>query len=193
MKQIVFSLISLGFLFHLTAFSLDSVSGFGPKIGINFANVQGADIPNQAGTITGFIGGGYAEFILDENIYGQGELFYSQKGYNYEVMSQDFDIELEYFETDWLLKYKTQFDIFQPFVCGGIGLGLYLIDAEEAGKDIKKDMNLFDAGILIGGGFEIKRFSFEVRYNSGLTKIYREELNLKIKNKVVSIMTGFRL
>jgi len=192
MRKITFPLL-FGLLFCQSVYSLESYTGFGPKIGINFANVQGADIPNQAGMITGVIAGGYAEFILNEDIYGQAELFYSQKGYNYEAMYQDYDIKLAYFETDWLLKYKTQFDIFQPFVCGGIGLGLYLIDAEEGGQDIKNDMNGFEAGILVGGGFEIKRFTFEVRYNSGLTKIYREEMNLKIRNKVVSIMTGFKI
>jgi len=163
---------------------------------------------------TGVALGVFAVYKVNDNLSIQPELLYTQKGmeeewaytgqlydasgnpYSWwvpETDSSKWEVKLDYIEIPVLVKYSISpgGDVC-PFVFGGPALGI-LMSAKVDSEDIKKYCNSTDIGLVLGGGVELESgISIDLRYDMGMTKIFKEG-DSKSKNTVISLMVGYKL
>jgi len=67
--------------------------------------------------------------------------------------------------------------------------------AKVDSEDIKSDCNSMDIGLVLGGGGELKSgVSIDLRYDMGMTKVFKSEddWDPKEKNTAISLMIGYK-
>jgi len=57
--------------------------------------------------------------------------------------------------------------------------------------DIKSTLKSLDFGVVAGAGLDIKKFSLDVRYTMGLSKLDNTGAGLELKNGVFGAMLGY--
>ncbi len=178
----------------------------GAKAGVNIADIGGSDADSLGSTETkaGFIGGGFAEFMIGNMFAIQPELLYSQKG----VKETGGDkIKIDYVEVPLLLKVNIPIEgsTVHPNVYVGPAVAFKAsCKVEESGVTEDCDtvgalITSTDFGVAFGGGvsFDVggAEVGVDVRYTLGLRTVDDEDDPFDIKNQVISIMgtVGFPL
>jgi hypothetical protein len=196
-------------VFALTIWSpgvwADTKFDIGLKAGLNFATMKGSDAKIDGegpGAIVRGSGGGYASLRFSDNLAIQAEIYYNQKGaeWEYSTTSNDttwnyrVNLGLEYLEISVLTRFTVPTSgKFQPFMFAGPAIAInanseakYRTTAHRGGVKIM-DMgddyysNIYNAkGTLIeavlGGGLEMKlgsnKLSIEGRYTFSFGKAF---------------------
>jgi len=144
----------------------------------------------------GFVGGLFTQFKLPvTGLSVQPEVLYTQKGFEEE--QGDGSAELDYIEVPVLIKFNLP--IPSKLVKPNVYVGPY------AAYNINSELNLggatagdeaitdYDYGIVAGGGLDIKKFSFDIRYTGGIENVFEDSFaTTDDKNEVLSVLIGFR-
>jgi hypothetical protein len=176
---------------------------FGVSAGANIADMTettGAD------TRTGAIIGGVLRVRLNAQFAFQPELYYSQKGvtgeFDDEGTTIDVELKNDYLEMPLLARWSplTTGNI-RPFALGGPSLAVSLsCEAEGASDGVSAsvdcdefaDLNTFDLGALVGGGFEFpvgtRAMSVGARYTFGFNEVFD---GTDSKNRALTFLVGF--
>jgi opacity protein-like surface antigen len=183
----------------------------GVKGGLNIADIGGSDAGTTE-TKTGFVAGGFAEFMIGNMFAIQPEVLYSQKGTKESISGGELKFKLDYIEVPVLLKINIPIEgsKVHPNVYVGPSVGFKSsckvsgssggvsadVDCDAGGTDPIKST---DFGLAFGGGvsFDVggAEIGVDVRYTLGLSTIDDEADPDDLKNQVISIMgtVGFPL
>lgn len=204
MKKIILSaalVLAFGFTYAQKA-------EFGIKGGLNVANqsFSGDGAPSPSSLI-GFHIGGFAEIKISEKFSIQPELLYSTQGSKFDLFVNndgiDYDTEntfkLAYINIPVMFKYYAA-DKFSLEAGPQIG---FLVDSklevnvlgQSVSQDAKDLFESVDFGFNLGAGYDFtKKVSAGIRYNFGLTNVFKTEAgdNSEVKNSVFSISVGYK-
>ncbi|WKW47138.1 porin family protein [Myroides sp. JBRI-B21084] len=215
MKKITLSLLGL------LAFSTSAIAQevkFGPKAGVNFANLNG-DVENTK-MLIGFHIGGFAEIKFNDKFAIQPEILYSAQGskteYSETMMgvtySAEADAKLNYINVPIMAKYfitdnfAVEAGPYVGFLASANSKGSVKAAGmtEEFDEDIKDELNSVDFGLGLGASFNMESgFFVGARYNLGLSTIekdYTENVGgnqitveaADIKNGVIQVSVGYK-
>ncbi len=187
MKKITLTLLGL-VAFSTTALAQQEVK-FGPKAGINLANLSGDIEDNKM--LIGFHVGGFAEIKFNDKFAIQPEILYSAQGtkmdFSETIMgityAAEADTKLNYINVPIMAKYY----ITENFaVEAGPYVG-FLMSANSKGsssaaginieydEDIKDELSTIDFGLGIGASFNMDNgFFIGARANFGLTTVDKD-------------------
>src|SRR5690554_2275250 len=174
---------------------------FGPKAGVNLANLSGMDDTDMK---IGFHVGAVAEIKFNDKFSLQPELLYSAQGTKID-MSMDIPMigKLE-FESKTNLDYINIPIMAKYYFVEGFSVEVgpqvsFLIKAEEKAKsdgesetlDIKDGLNSIDFGLGFGLAYDLPQGLFiNARYNLGLTDIVKDNNGDAVKNSVIQVEIG---
>ncbi|SEH92802.1 Opacity protein [Paenimyroides aquimaris] len=198
MKKVILSMIAL-IAAGASAFAQQQVK-FGPKAGVNFANLSNIGFDNEMKT--GFYVGAFAEIKFNDKFSIQPELLYSSQGTKVsEVLIPFGSIEakwnLDYINIPILAKYYIV-DGFSVEAGPQIG---FLVKSEtkvESGSsagtiDTKSSRNSTDFGLGLGLAYDLPMGLFvNGRYNLGFSDIMKDNNGDAIKNNVIQIGIGYK-
>jgi hypothetical protein len=147
----------------------------------------------------GFLFGAGFEFSISKNISIEIDELYLQKGCDIKFReSPDFrwNYTLNIFSIPVLLKIKP---LSKPkvYILGGPEFS-YILSHKENGRSITENTKIFDFGIVLGGGFEIKMSNnslfIEGRYHTGLINIAKNDLRFEsIKTNAILLILAFKI
>lgn len=207
--------LSIGLVTFLLLFVVSGLSAQDRVIGVKGGfNIADLDIEDEdTDTRTGFVGGVYGKFGINEVFSIQPEVLFSQKGASETEAGTELEFMFDYIEIPVLLVYSF------PVENSGFSPSLYVgpavsfeskceVEASEPGVSLTVDCDEVenvsdgevvidtkgtDFGLVFGGGIDITAGSavlvFDVRYNYGLTDIL-DEGDVEVKNRAFSIMGG---
>lgn len=198
MKKITLTLLGL-VAFSTSALAQQEVK-FGPKAGVNFANINGK-VTEEGETFefnkgqTGFHVGAFAEIKFNDKFAIQPELLYSVQGGKYEDSGSgpgfSYDSEtkfnLHYINVPIMAKYYVipsvaieagpyvGFNIKSEMKSEGSSTIAGVTTNEDETYDFKKGTNSVDFGLGAGASFNMDNgFFVGARYNLGLAKISKD-------------------
>lgn len=197
------TLLSLSLLWLITAAnSQDTTTVFGLKAGINYS-IFSASVNSDASFKTGFHIGGFIRTPISRNAFFRPEIYYSRQGQKDDLGSGDeTTTTVNYVNVPFLFEIgrKVSFQF-------GPQMGLLVsarekgtIGSEDIDDDLKSVMRTVDVSAVLGIGFNpSQNFHLGVRYNIGLTDIYKgdEDANIPgldfpdIKNRVFHFYVGY--
>lgn len=201
MKKLVLAALAV-FAIGNSAFAQQEVK-FGPKAGVNFANLSGQDDSNM---LTGFHVGAVAEIKFNEKFSVQPEVLYSAQGSKYEVSnsigSYKATQKLDYINVPIMAKYYvaegfsveagpqvgflTKAELTQEGNIAGIVNG-------ESTRDNKDTYNSVDFGVNFGLAYDLPAgLFFNARYNLGLSDVVKDNNGDAIKNNVIQVGLGYK-
>ena len=147
----------------------------------------------------GFCFGAGFEFSVSKNISIEIDELYLQKGCDIkfrEAPDVKWNYTLNIFSIPVLLKIKP---LSKPkvYILGGPEFS-HILSHKENGRSITENTKIFDFGIVLGGGFEIKMSNnslfIEARYHSGLTNIAKNDLRFEsIKTNAIVLILAFKI
>ncbi len=160
----------------------------GLKAGLALAGLYGGSAGNWDGR-TGFTGGVFLRWIVNESFTIQPELLYTMKGAeyseNYQGSTLDITLEMNYLEIPILAKYAFPLEWkVKPHLFAGPSIGIKIGDNLEARykgqstaiPDSVADLNSFEFGFVVGGGVDIPLGSglinLDIRYCPSLTSAF---------------------
>lgn len=211
MKKTVKAMLigAVAIMLLLPSLSLAKGIKVGFKIGVNNADLFGEeakqmeqDLGAELKSKWGLCAGGFIQFNISKVLAIQPEFLYTMKGARMEeeVLGETVKVafNLSYLEFPVLVKLMIP-------TPGGVKPSLFVGPAiafklsakmkmEALGQtdeeDLSDDMENTEFGLIIGGGLDFGKLTFDVRYNLGLTSlsIYEDE---EIKNGVISLKVGF--
>lgn len=185
---------------------------FGVKAGINISDFRGNDVEGLGELLdwkTGFCGGVFASYAVNDWFSLQPELLYSMKGMKLGLFTESFlTFSLDYIEIPVLAVAKLPVQSkLKPFVYGGPVIGFNV--RSEAGvtvfdEDFSADLSEYVAttefSLAFGAGINIaiagREMTLEGRYVPGLTNVFEEIVEdgqaaqLEWKNDTISILLG---
>jgi len=189
MKKFVLCVIVL--LITASAFAGSGFAGFGPRFGLNIANVRGDSIPDECKSKMAFNFGVFATYNINEFIGIQPEIMFTMKGSNakYEYAAESYctyKLNLNYIEIPILAKLTIPLGAVRPYVLAGpefaVDVGAtYSSDFEgvwapESESGDVEDASAMDFGLMFGCGvaFEVGPgfLSLDARYDMGFLSIY---------------------
>ncbi len=165
-------LLSIAALLAAGIFAADAqVWSFGPKAGVTFSSANGV---KDSRSRTGLVAGAFAEVELCDWFAVQGDLLYSQQG---------FDTKTADIRTRYQLDYMAMPVVTKYYLIGGLNIQLggqfcYLINAKSKitgteRQSIKGETNRFNVGVITGLAYD---FDFgmvlEGRYTLALTDTF---------------------
>lgn len=187
---------------------------FGVKLGVNAAAtaIDGDATDSDASDgyterRFGMIGGGFGVFFLQSPLALQVEALYSQKGSKESVGENDAVVlELDYLDIPVLGRVGVgAWGSTRLHLLAGPSLGYRLTANSRLANtsfdfangyvlNIEEDVARFDLGLVLGAGADIgRRLVVDARYIWGLNNVHKDTSEgLEIKNRVLSIMGGFR-
>jgi len=176
---------------------------FGVQAGLNSAT-WGGDDADGIDSRLGFIAGGFAEFGLGPYFAIRPEVSYSQQGWEAELFGADFELKQDYIQIPVLLKAGASLAAepkLRPVLFTGPVVSFEIrceVKASGGGIPTQEDdcpddlVKGTDFGLLFGGGLEYGRFALTARYLLGLTSLDDTGSDADIKNRVVTVLAGFR-
>lgn len=192
MKKVILAAFVLG---TCTAALAQQQLKFGPKAGVNFANLSGVD---NAEMKTGFHVGAVAEIKFNEKFSIQPEVVYSAQGAKANIGNIQGKVNLDYINVPILAKYYIV-DGFSVEAGPQIG---FLVKAEGKGtvdnvsvtNDIKDNFKSTDFGLGFGLAYDLPIGMFvNARYNLGLSDIRNNTSSGDaIKNNVIQVGIGYK-
>ena len=211
MKKTVKAMLvgAVAIMLLLPSLSLAKGITAGFKIGVNYADLFGEEarameqaLGTELKSKWGLCAGGFIQFNISKVLAIQPEFLYSMKGARMEeeVLGETMKVALNgsFLEVPVLIKLMipTPGGV-KPSLFVGPAIAFKLsvkMKTEYAGdtdeEDLSDDMKNTEFGLIIGGGLDFGKLTFDVRYNLGLTtlSIYEGE---EIKNGVISLKVGF--
>lgn len=192
MKKIILAAFVLGTC--SVAFAQQQLK-FGPKAGVNFANVSGFDNSEMK---TGFHVGAVAEIKFNEKFSIQPEVVYSAQGTKTVINNIQGNVNIDYINVPILAKYYIV-DGFSVEAGPQVG---FLVKAEGKGdvngvsvsSDIKDNLKSTDFGLGVGLAYDLPVGLFvNARYNLGLSDIRANTSSGDaIKNNVIQVGIGYK-
>lgn len=192
MKKAILAIFVLGITG--TTFAQQQVK-FGPKAGVNFANLSGVDNSEMK---TGFHVGAVAEIKFNEKFSVQPEVVYSAQGAKYTSNNIELKSNIDYINIPILAKYYIV-DGFSVEAGPQVG---FLVKAEGEGSvgnvsgttDIKDNFKSTDFVLGLGLAYDLPMGLFvNARYNLGLSDIRENTSNGDaIKNNVIQVGIGYK-
>jgi hypothetical protein len=179
--KILFTIASVIISIQLQAQRLS----FGPKIGYTNSTLVGNDVPDDARGVNNFSGGVFFKAQAGEIVSIQPEILYAQRGGTTKADNDPdgLSLNVDYLQVPLLIKAQIPVgDAFFPFLYAG-PYGAFELDNNfnATGFDgaisfnDEADVNDFDFGAALGGGFDIQvqRFflGFDLRYDIGMSQI----------------------
>ena len=170
----------------------------GVKGGVNIATLKNDDVDNDEDikSLVGAVAGLFLSKQINDSFGMRVEGLFSQKGAkNAEQAVEDFKYKLTYVDVPVLFTFgpassgDTRFNVF-------VGPQFSFntkAEFEENGVDFDADdqVKSTDVGAVLGVGLEKGSVTADARYTFGLTNI--AESGNKVKNRVFSVMVGFKL
>lgn len=188
----------------LAAFSSNDVLAqqqvkFGPKAGVNFANISGLD---NSEIKTGFHVGAVVEIKFNEKFSIQPELLYSAEGAKFTgsypiVGNVEAKLNYDYINIPILAKYYIV-DGFSVEAGPQVG---FLVKAEdklsnastELTNDVKNNLSSTTFGLGFGVAYDLPMGLFvNGRYNLGLSDIVKNNNNSAQKSNVIQVGLGYK-
>lgn len=176
---------------------------YGVMAGASFANFRGADAGNSK-TRTGFAAGAFLRFHT--GIFAiEPQALYVQKGAKADIgTSGSGTFKLDYLEVPVLVKVmiSTADAALTPNIFAGPAIAFKAncqlkgdngsgssvqTSCSNAGVPVKST----DFSLVLGAGLDVRRLSFQGRYDLGLTKIDDSAAGADIKNGAFLITVGF--
>ena len=176
---------------------------FGFKGGLNFSNLY-TDNVDDNNLLTGFNAGLYAKFPISNSVSIQPEISYTTKGaeltYNNAFATGTATFKTNYIEVPVLLVFNLTdaFNVhvgpYAAYMVSGKTTNDSNLFTSETQLDTN-DFKRFDAGLSGGVGIDLEVVNFGVRYNYGLTKVFKEGSfgDSDAKNSVFNVYVGLRL
>jgi hypothetical protein len=174
MKKSIFVLLALVLGFSTVAQAQRRGRGgsdvsLGLKAGASLTNLTGRDATANDYRF-GFHGGVFANIGLTSLFAFQPELLYSQKGGNYNNLT-DASLRLHYIDVPLAFHVNTGGLFFEA----GPQVGFLVTAKSQAGSvstDVKNSYNSVDFGYLFGLGYQLKYgLGVGLRYNGGFTNV----------------------
>lgn len=187
-------LIVAMFLVAMMSYAIE-MKGVGVKAGLNMANIGGDDAGDDNVMAMTYAVGGFAVMGINDMFDFQPELLYTVKGCDLDISGVDAGLRLAYLEIPMLAKINFMKESqFKPYVLVGPALGLNMsatmfVDDDDADVEDVAGMEL---GIVIGAGMDFNKFTFDARYDMGLTTIDDSDAEADLKNSVIQIMVGYK-
>ena len=157
-----------------------------PKVGLNMANVT--DLENtkmKAGAVAGV----EAEYRASNLMGITAGVLYSMQGVKAD--KGDYKEKLDYINIPILANFHVWKGL---SINAGIQPG-FLVSAKadygDEDEDMKDACESFDFSIPVGASYEWNSFVLDLRYNIGVTKIYKEDEGSS-KNGVLAITLGYK-
>jgi len=192
MKKVILAAFVLG---TCTAAIAQQQLKFGPKAGVNFANLSGVDNTEMK---TGFHVGAVAEIKFNEKFSIQPEVIYSAQGAKGMLNNIEGKANLDYINIPILAKYYIV-DGFSVEAGPQVG---FLVKAEGKGTvnnvsvttDVKDNFKSTDFGLGFGLAYDLPVGMFvNARYNLGLSDIRNNTSSGDaIKNNVIQVGIGYK-
>ncbi len=192
MKKIILAAFVLG---TCTAAVAQQQLKFGPKAGVNFANLSGVDNSEMK---TGFHVGAVAEIKFNEKFSIQPEVVYSAQGTKTMINNIQGKVNIDYINVPILAKYYIV-DGFSVEAGPQVG---FLVKAEGKGtindvsvsSDIKDNFKSTDFGLGLGLAYDLPVGMFvNARYNLGLSDIRNNTSSGDaVKNNVIQVGIGYK-
>lgn len=181
------------------------ITGKGVKLGLNLTSLGGGDV-KSADSKMGFAVGGFLTYRINKLIAVQPEVLLTQKKANSEKDVEGgtwkYKLDLWYLEIPVLVKFAIPVESsLNPSVFGGPVVALKLSGkgksefTEGVADKVVGGLESYDFGVILGAGVEFTlgffqkgKFTADVRYNLGLTKINTEK---DIKTRAFTFMLGY--
>lgn len=191
---------------------------FGAKGGLNLSSLDYKIQNPQDGKSTGldsrfnFHLGLMAEIVISDKFSVQPELLYSRQGgvkdFSGEALGSAFKFD-NTFALDYLsLPIMAKYYVAEGFSLeAGPQIGFLLSSklksegeatiagkttSKDSSKDFKEFMSSVDFGLGFGAGYKLENgLNFGVRYNLGLTDVFKENKGDAIKNGVFQLSVGY--
>jgi len=215
MKKITLTLLGL-VAFSTSALAQQEVK-FGPKAGVNFANITGKDAEDNK-MLIGFHVGAFAEIKFNDKFAIQPEILYSAQGNKRESSAPSMgatvkeDRKINYINVPIMAKYyivpsfAVEAGPYVGFLTSANSKGSQTIAGvtTDTETDIKDFTNSIDFGVGAGVSFNLDNgFFIGARYNLGLTKLGKDSTQtiggmevsteaLDTKNAVIQVGVGYK-
>lgn len=184
-----------------SAIAQDQPAAVGVKGGVNFADLQ-FDTDAGDGNFdrrAGFVGGLFVIWPANRRVALQTEALFSQKGAKVDQDGIDGKIKLDYLDVPVLLRVSSNPLVqtsFHAFAGPSFGIRVRArakgdFEGETSDEDISDDIERLDMGLVVGAGIDIGHLTIDGRYSWGLSDVFKDD-EVKVKNRVLSIMAGFR-
>ena len=180
----------------------------GVKGGVNMADLSGDDVSGDTSFRNGFIGGGFADYLLNDRFGVRMELLYVQKGTEGPFPSpedgdvHDSIVRINYVEVPLL--FTGRFPAGEKFALGlfaGPTLAFNTkaeveVPSHNETESLDGVVKGFDFGATFGGGIEYMLSSFsvlaDVRYGLSTASIVEDidGQTVDVKNRGLGIMAG---
>lgn len=175
---------------------------FGVKGGLNVANLTGDEDEDNSSKV-GFHLGGFVEIKVSDKFSVQPELLFSTQGTKFEetVLGTlvEYKTNLSYLNIPVMAKYYVAegFSLEAGPQIGFLTSAKYKIESEgnESEVDGKDDFESVDFGVNFGAGYDFtENLSVGLRYNLGLSNVYKTEAgdDFKNSNNVFSVSLGYK-
>jgi hypothetical protein len=179
----------------------------GLKGGVTFADIPkfGEEINDDEGNAqmrVGMAAGGHLAITLGGIVGVQTDVLYTQKGIKAEAPSdvdQTVALELDYIDVPVLLRLGPSGGNGLQFLVGpsfnfNIGARTVLEGIIDEDADVKDEIEDFEMGLVLGGGYYGSVVIVEGRWQEGLTDIssFREFGDSTYKNRTFLVLVGVR-
>ena len=185
MKKILLSILAV---VALSITTQAQTWGFGPKVGITFSSANGVEGSKMR---VGVVAGAFASRWINDWFAIQGELLYSQQGYNTKVAGVSEKYRLDYLTMPMLAKFYVMDGL--NFEAGG--QIAYRVSAKQKLTEadflsLKQKTNRFHADLIFGVSYD---FDFglilEGRYLLSANSV---GVNNSIKTGALQFLVGWR-
>ena len=174
---------------------------YGIKGGLNLANVYSESaLGTQASTdnLLSFHVGVTAEMELSAPFYLNSGLFFSQKGYNQEILTIQLTQKVNYIQLPLNFMFKYDFNEVQFFAEAGPYAAFAISGKTISGStttevDFGPDAgqrDRFDAGLGFGGGVNVMGLQIGANYSAGLLNLSNTD-DTKFTNNVLQISVAY--
>lgn len=198
-KQNLFLVI---LLFTATT-TFSQTTTFGVRGGLNVSTIAGdpwSDITDESKSPrVSFNLGINALHQLNDKMGIQAELFYSGEGFTFSGNADSYfkySYKLNYLSLPVFFKYNFTNHF---YVMGGPQFS-YLLSAKEKDEryggtlDVSENLNKFGVGVVPVVGYDLNKFSFNIRYYVGLTRLNADAYSSEsLRSEVLSVVTSYRI
>ena len=153
------------------------ISGKGVKIGFGITNIntEYEELDEFLDSRVGFSGGGFLTYDFNRQFAIQPEILFVTKGAEKDLLFVSAEWAIDYLEIPVLLKFDFVPDgPVHPNLYVGPALDI-LLSSEfrviDLSYDVTDAMKSTDVGLVIGGGLDYRRVTFDLRYTIGLLNV----------------------
>ena len=197
MKKILLLAITLLTVMTAGAQNEQGEASITPRAGLNLATLAG---DKDGKLLPSYALGFDVEWGLTNNLGLTAGLFFSQQGEK--DKTHDLTLRLGYVNVPFTVHF---YPIKRLAFKAGVQIGFLAskkakqgdtkidFDRLEAMKILPKEFNNVDVSIPMGISYEIKNFMLDVRYNMGLTRVFKESAGYdSYRNSVIQFSLGYR-